>query len=95
MQLYLRFLSSFVLTLPRPLWRWSGEEAVGALREEEMADQSAKGEDFAQKAEKKLSGWGLFGSKYDDATDLFEKAANCFKLAKNCIFLASSCFFPL
>ncbi|KAG6509750.1 alpha-soluble NSF attachment protein-like [Zingiber officinale] len=48
-----------------------------------MADQSAKAEEFVQKAEKKLSGWGIFGSKYDDATDLFEKAANWFKLAKN------------
>uniref|UniRef100_A0A0V0HNA4 Putative alpha-soluble NSF attachment protein-like n=1 Tax=Solanum chacoense TaxID=4108 RepID=A0A0V0HNA4_SOLCH len=36
-----------------------------------------------KKAEKKLSGWGLFGSKYDDAADLFDKAANCFKLAKS------------
>ncbi|XP_074585193.1 alpha-soluble NSF attachment protein-like [Curcuma longa] len=48
-----------------------------------MADQSAKAEEFVQKAEKKLSGWGIFGSKHDDAADLFEKAANCFKLAKN------------
>ncbi|KAG6513480.1 alpha-soluble NSF attachment protein-like [Zingiber officinale] len=48
-----------------------------------MADQSAKAEEFVQKAEKKLSGWGIFGSKYDDAADLFEKAANWFKLAKN------------
>ena len=48
-----------------------------------MADQTAKGEDFERKAEKKLAGWGIFGSKYDDAADLFDKAANCFKLAKN------------
>ncbi|KAG6512564.1 hypothetical protein ZIOFF_030689 [Zingiber officinale] len=48
-----------------------------------MADQNAKGEEFVQKAEKKLSGWGIFGSKYDDAADLYEKACNCFKLAKN------------
>ncbi|XP_042393323.1 alpha-soluble NSF attachment protein-like [Zingiber officinale] len=48
-----------------------------------MADQNSKGEDFVQKAEKKLSGWGIFGSKYDDAADLYEKACNCFKLAKN------------
>ncbi|CAL9769630.1 unnamed protein product [Musa acuminata subsp. burmannicoides] len=48
-----------------------------------MADQTAKGEDFEKKAEKKLAGWGIFGSKYDDAAELFDKAANCFKLAKN------------
>lgn len=48
-----------------------------------MADQLAKAEDFEKKAEKKLSGWGLFGSKYEDASDLFDKAANSFKLAKS------------
>nr|XP_010929760.1 alpha-soluble NSF attachment protein [Elaeis guineensis] len=48
-----------------------------------MADQTMRGEEFEKKAEKKLSGWGLFGSKYEDAADLYEKAANCFKLAKN------------
>ncbi|XP_009384250.2 alpha-soluble NSF attachment protein-like [Musa acuminata AAA Group] len=50
---------------------------------EGMADQTAKGDDLEQKAEKKLAGWGIFGSKYDDAADLFDKAANFFKLAKN------------
>ncbi|KAK2388133.1 hypothetical protein P8452_26183 [Trifolium repens] len=48
-----------------------------------MADQLARAEDFEKKAEKKLSGWGLFGSKYEDAADLFDKAANSFKLAKS------------
>ncbi|XP_061375035.1 alpha-soluble NSF attachment protein 2 isoform X1 [Gastrolobium bilobum] len=48
-----------------------------------MADQLAKAEDFEKKAEKKLTGWGLFGSKYEDASDLFDKAANSFKLAKS------------
>ncbi|KAK7281071.1 hypothetical protein RIF29_08741 [Crotalaria pallida] len=48
-----------------------------------MGDQLAKGEEFEKKAEKKLTGWGLFGSKYEDAADLFEKAANSFKLAKS------------
>ncbi|KAK6121985.1 hypothetical protein DH2020_022392 [Rehmannia glutinosa] len=48
-----------------------------------MGDQIARGEDFEKKAEKKLSGWGLFGSKYEDAADLFDKAANAFKLAKS------------
>ena len=49
-----------------------------------MADQVAKGEEFEKKAEKKLKGWGIFGSKYDDAADLFDKAGNCYKLAKAC-----------
>ncbi|KAL0905053.1 hypothetical protein M5K25_027225 [Dendrobium thyrsiflorum] len=48
-----------------------------------MADQTAKGEEFERKAEKKLTGWGIFGSKHEDAADLYEKAANCFKLGKN------------
>ncbi|KAG8644843.1 alpha-soluble NSF attachment protein 2 [Manihot esculenta] len=48
-----------------------------------MGDQIARGEEFEKKAEKKLSGWGLFGSKFEDASDLFDKAANCFKLAKS------------
>lgn len=48
-----------------------------------MADQLSKGEEFLKKAEKKLSGWGLFSSKYEDAADLFDKAANSFKLAKS------------
>ncbi|GAU29434.1 hypothetical protein TSUD_150040 [Trifolium subterraneum] len=48
-----------------------------------MADQLARAEDFEKKAEKKLSGWALFSSKYDDAADLFDKAANSFKLAKS------------
>ncbi|KAL1559292.1 alpha-soluble NSF attachment protein-like [Salvia divinorum] len=48
-----------------------------------MGDHTAKGADFEKKAEKKLSGWGFFGSKYEDASDLFEKAANSYKLAKS------------
>ncbi|CAA2980854.1 alpha-soluble NSF attachment [Olea europaea subsp. europaea] len=48
-----------------------------------MGDHIVRGEDFVQKSEKKLSGWGLFGSKYEDAADLFEKAANAFKLGKS------------
>lgn len=43
----------------------------------------AKGEEFERKAEKKIKGWGLFGSKYEDAADLFSKAANSFKLSKS------------
>ncbi|CAJ2652006.1 unnamed protein product [Trifolium pratense] len=49
-----------------------------------MADQLARAEDFEKKAEKKLSGWGLFGSKFKDAADLFDKAANSFQLTKSC-----------
>ncbi|XP_020577536.1 alpha-soluble NSF attachment protein-like [Phalaenopsis equestris] len=48
-----------------------------------MADQTARGEEFERKAEKKLTGWGIFGSKHEDAADLYEKAANCYKLGKN------------
>lgn len=48
-----------------------------------MADQTARGDDFEKRAEKKLSGWSIFGSKTDEAVDFYEKAANCFKLAKN------------
>lgn len=51
-----------------------------------MGDQIAKGDDFEKKAEKKINGWGLFGSKYEDAADLYDKAANCYKLAKSCMF---------
>lgn len=48
-----------------------------------MGDQIARAEEFEKKAEKKLNGWVLFGSKYEDAADLFDKAANSFKLAKS------------
>ncbi|KAK3422683.1 hypothetical protein EUGRSUZ_G03107 [Eucalyptus grandis] len=48
-----------------------------------MGDQLAKGDEYEKKAEKKLNSWGLFGSKHEDAADLFDKAANCFKLAKS------------
>ncbi|PIN19705.1 Protein required for fusion of vesicles in vesicular transport, alpha-SNAP [Handroanthus impetiginosus] len=48
-----------------------------------MAEHIAKGEEFERKAEKKIKGWGLFGSKYEDAADLYQKAANSFKLAKS------------
>ncbi|KAJ4710358.1 Alpha-soluble NSF attachment protein [Melia azedarach] len=48
-----------------------------------MGDQIARAEEFEKKAEKKLNSWGIFGSKYEDASDLFDKAANSFKLAKS------------
>lgn len=51
-----------------------------------MGDHLVRAEEFEKKAEKKLNGWGLFGSKYEDAADLLEKAANSYKLAKSCIF---------
>ncbi|CAH1418384.1 unnamed protein product [Lactuca virosa] len=38
---------------------------------------------FEKKADKKLNGWGFFGSKFEDAGDLYEKAANSYKLAKS------------
>ncbi|CAM8893660.1 unnamed protein product [Rhodiola kirilowii] len=48
-----------------------------------MTDHVARGNDFEKKAEKKLNGWGLFSSKYEDAAELYEKAANSYKLAKS------------
>ena len=49
-----------------------------------MAENIRKGEEFEKKAEKKINGWGLFGSKYEDAAELYAKSANHFKLAKSC-----------
>lgn len=48
-----------------------------------MGDQIAKAQEFEKKAEKKINGWGLFGSKFEDAADLYEKAASSYKLAKS------------
>ncbi|CAI8586367.1 unnamed protein product [Vicia faba] len=48
-----------------------------------MGDQMARAEDFENKAEKKLSSWGMFGSKFEDAADLFDKSANSYKLSKS------------
>ncbi|KAM7276887.1 hypothetical protein ACFE04_018753 [Oxalis oulophora] len=48
-----------------------------------MGDQLGRAEEFEKKAEKKLTGWNLFGSKYEDAADLFDKAANSYKLSKS------------
>ncbi|KAL8545536.1 hypothetical protein ACS0TY_005619 [Phlomoides rotata] len=36
-----------------------------------------------QVLENKIKGWGLFGSKYEDAANLYQKAANSFKLSKS------------
>lgn len=49
-------------------------------------NQVSKGDDFEKQAEKKLTGWALFGSKHEEAADLYEKAANCYKLGKSCKF---------
>ncbi|KAK9075414.1 hypothetical protein SSX86_003737 [Deinandra increscens subsp. villosa] len=48
-----------------------------------MSDHIAKGEDLEKQAEKKLSDWTLFGSKHEDAADLYEKAANFYKIGKS------------
>ncbi|KAI3748896.1 hypothetical protein L6452_12310 [Arctium lappa] len=48
-----------------------------------MSDQIAKGDDFQRQAEKKLKGWALFGSKHEDAAELYEKAGNFYKLGKS------------
>lgn len=52
-----------------------------------MGDQIARAEEFEKKAEKKIGGWGIFGSKHEDAADLFDKAANAYKLGKSCKIL--------
>lgn len=49
-----------------------------------MAENIRKAEEFEKKAEKKINGWGLLGSKYEDAAELYAKSANQFKLAKSC-----------
>ncbi len=43
-----------------------------------MADREAKAAEFERKADKKLSGWAVSSTKYDDAAELFEKVANSF-----------------
>ncbi|XP_075496205.1 alpha-soluble NSF attachment protein-like [Primulina tabacum] len=48
-----------------------------------MGDQIARAEEFEKKAEKKVGGWAIFGSKQEDAADLFDKAANAYKLGKS------------
>lgn len=52
-------------------------------KQRQMGDE-CKGDDLLKKAEKKINGWGIFGSKYEDAAELFDKAANQYKLAKSC-----------
>ena len=55
-----------------------------------MANYEANGMELLKKAEKKLKG-GIMssimgGRKYDEATELLEKAVTQFKLAKACTF---------
>eukprot|EP00850_Spirogloea_muscicola_P007361 SM000037S13496 [mRNA] locus=s37:238975:240979:+ [translate_table: standard] len=48
-----------------------------------MADQEARGDELAAKADKKARGFALFaGSRFEDAADLLERAATAYKLAK-------------
>ncbi|KAK9804908.1 hypothetical protein WJX72_011368 [[Myrmecia] bisecta] len=47
-----------------------------------MGDYEAKAREAVKKADKKLSGFGFFGNKYEDAAELLERAGNQFKLAK-------------
>ena len=49
-----------------------------------MSDSGSKGQELLAKAEKKLKGMNLFGNKYEEASEMLEKAANHFKLAKLC-----------
>lgn len=48
-------------------------------------DYAAKAREWAEKADKRLRAFSLFGgNKYEDAAEMYEKAANQFKLAKAC-----------
>lgn len=59
-----------------------------------MGDFEKQGAEFEAKAEKKMKGWGMFGSKWDEAADLLEKAANSYKLGK-CWQKAAGAFIKL
>ncbi|KAK9699968.1 hypothetical protein RND81_08G207800 [Saponaria officinalis] len=48
-----------------------------------MSNYVEQAQELEKKAEKKLSGWGLFSNKQEDAADLYDKAANYYKLAKS------------
>ncbi|CAK9167927.1 unnamed protein product [Ilex paraguariensis] len=50
---------------------------------DQMEKQIVKGEELEKKADKKISSWGLFGSRYEDAAEFYQRAANSFKLAKS------------
>ncbi|PRQ26349.1 putative NSF attachment protein [Rosa chinensis] len=48
-----------------------------------MDDHIAIAEKLIKKANKKLDGWGLIGSKHKDVAKLLDQAANSYKLAKS------------
>ncbi|KAI4356103.1 hypothetical protein L6164_000149 [Bauhinia variegata] len=75
--LTLRFLSETISPL------YAESEKRKRKSQHIMADHIAKGQEFEKKAEKKINGWTLFSSKYEDAAELYEKSANSFKLAKS------------
>ncbi|KAI3956257.1 hypothetical protein MKW92_019657, partial [Papaver armeniacum] len=43
-----------------------------------MEDVLALGGKLEKKADKKVKGWVVFGSRYKDAADLYDSAANCY-----------------
>lgn len=49
-----------------------------------MGDSGGKAEELVRKADKKLTSFALFGNKYEDAAELYEKAVTQYKLAKLC-----------
>lgn len=51
-----------------------------------MSEFEARGREWLSKGDAKVRGWGLFGNKYEEAADCYEKAANQFKLAKSCTY---------
>ena len=66
----------------------SGCELGSAFAEVvKMGDPAARASELMKKADKKLSGFGLFGgfgNRYEDAAEMYERAGNQFKLAKAC-----------
>jgi alpha-soluble NSF attachment protein len=43
---------------------------------------TSKADEHVEQAEKKLKGWGMFGNKWEDALDLYNKAINLYKINK-------------
>lgn len=54
-----------------------------------MSEYISRGKSLVSQGERKLSSFGWFSNKYEEAADLFEKAANQFKLAKSCECIAA------
>mmetsp|Transcript_29506 Transcript_29506/g.76196 ORF Transcript_29506/g.76196 Transcript_29506/m.76196 type:complete len:287 (-) Transcript_29506:1427-2287(-) len=46
------------------------------------AASAAKADALVEKGEKKITGFKLFGKKYDEAIEMFQQAANLYKLSK-------------